>query len=131
METPWMDIAKEEIGVHEIESGDSSRIVEYHSVTSLHAMDDDTPWCAAFVCWVLHEAGYDHTHSAWAKNYLKYGDKCDPKYGAIMIFSRGHESGHVGFYVGEDYGTYHILGGNQKNSVCIANMPKTKFLGAR
>lgn len=51
-----------------------------------------------------------------------------------MVFWRGKKSGwsgHVGFYVSEDSGTYHILGGNQSNAVTITKVRKGRFLGAR
>lgn len=131
METPWMDIAKKEIGIHELRGGENWRILEFHASTTLHAKEDEVPWCSAFVTWCLQQAGYESTKSAWARSYCDYGNKTEPKYGAIMVFSRGSESGHVAFYLGEDDECYEVLGGNQHDSVCVAKYPKSKLLTAR
>jgi len=39
--------------------------------------------------------------------------------------------GHVGFYAGEDERAYHVLGGNQSDSVSITRIPKDRLLEAR
>jgi len=37
----------------------------------------------------------------------------------------------VGFYAGEDASAFHVLGGNQSDSVSIARVARTRLLGAR
>ena len=131
--TPWMDIASAETGVKEISgSKDTPRIVEYHRATSLKATDDETPWCAAFVSWVLMKAGYASKYSARARSYLDYGTPAlKPQFGDIVIFSRG-SAGHVAFYVGHDAnGNIQCLGGNQGNKVCVSTYDKERILGFR
>ncbi len=131
--TPWVDIALNEVGVKEyLGSKNNPRVLEYHKSTSLQAAADEVPWCSAFVTWCLEKAEYKSTKSAWARSYLDYGMKfSEPRYGAILIFSRGHESGHVAFYVGEEEGQYLCLGGNQGDQVCIKKYPKSALLGIR
>jgi len=129
--TPWVTIARKEVGIKEIPGDkDSQRIVEYHSVTKLKAIDDETPWCASFVSWCLEKSGYKSTKSAWAKDYLTYGTKLDrPTYGCIVVFTRGSIGGHVAFYM-KDNGDYvTVLGGNQGDEVCVADYPKAKVIG--
>lgn len=119
--TSYMKIAMSELGQKEYEGAASNpRIVEYHSVTTLKATDDETPWCAAFVNWVLHEAGEPTTDSAAALSFIKWGTRVtEPAYGDLVIFDHGHGRGHVGFYVGSKEGKVGVLGGNQSNSVNV------------
>lgn len=129
---PWLRIAETELNQSEIVgSKHNPRIVEYHSATTLKAKDDETAWCASFVCWVLEKAGYKSTDSAWARDYLNYGQKCDPQYGCVVVFSRGSSSGHVGFYVKSEGDYIHVLGGNQSNQVNVSKYPKSRVLGYR
>ncbi len=54
--------------------------------------------------------------------------------GDILVFWREKKTGwkgHVGMYVGEDKTHYHVLGGNQSDSVSIARIEKGRLLGAR
>lgn len=132
----WYDIAVAEIGVKEIRgSSDTPRIVEYHSATTLKAKDDETPWCAAFVSWVLLKAGYKTLKTAWARDYATYGIKLDqPKKGCIIVFERNGKGGdsHVTFYTGKDDGRKHLcVGGNQGDKVCIDGYSKSDVIAYR
>lgn len=50
--------------------------------------DDETPWCATFVSGVLEEVGVRSMRSAWARSYLKFGEKLSgPAVGAIVVAS--------------------------------------------
>lgn len=132
-DTPWMDIAKKEIGMKEVPgSGNNPRVVEYHSATTLKATEDSVPWCSAFVSWCLEQAEIKSTKNAWARSYLQWGKKLDkPRYGCVVVFSRGDNSGHVGFFQAETEDTIMVLGGNQSDSVCIKEYPKSRLLGYR
>lgn len=131
--TPWMDIARSQIGTKEISgSNDNPKIVEYHQAATLKAKDDETAWCSSFACWVLEKAGYDHTHNAWARSFLDYGIKLDaPKYGCIVVYRRGADSGHVHFFDHEKDGVIYGIGGNQDNMVNIKGYGKGDVLGYR
>ena len=50
--------------------------------------------------------------------------------GAILVFTRSG-GGHVGFYVSEDAATYHVLGGNQSDSVSITKIAKDRCTAIR
>ena len=117
----YMTIALAEVGQEEVAGAASNpRIVEYHQSTKLKATDDDVPWCAAFVNWVLMKAGLPVTKSAAALSFLDWGIKVKtPKYGDLVVFDYGHGRGHVGFYVGEREGKISVLGGNQDDSVNV------------
>lgn len=118
-----MQIAMGELGQHELkgEGNDNQRIIEYFKATTYHATDDEVPWCAAFVNWVLKQAGIARTKSAAALSFLDWGIRVTkPQYGDIGIIDRGHGRGHVFFYVGAA-GSDRVkgLGGNQSDSVSV------------
>ena len=95
------------------------------------------PWCGDFVetCIAVSLPDVGIPNNPYlARNWLKFGNTVDPCFGAVMVFWRGSRSGtsgHVGFYYSEDADTYHVLGGNQSNSVNVSKMKKDRFLGAR
>ncbi len=126
----WFEIAKREMaaGVKEIPGPqDNPRIVEYHQSTTLHATDDETPWCSAFVNWCIEQAGLKGTQSASSRSWLAWGQEINqPRLGCIVICR-----GHVGFYYQEEKGRILLLGGNQSNQVKISPYSKNKILGYR
>lgn len=132
-ETPWLDIAKLEIGQHEVSGSQSNkRIIEYGSATTGKPSNDEIAWCSSFVTWILEQSGFKSTKSTWARSYLKYGISLnEPKIGCIVVFDRGNGYGHVGFCAGFTSTDLKILGGNQSNSVCFKWYSKDKVLGYR
>ncbi|WP_224984859.1 TIGR02594 family protein [Geomonas agri] len=70
--TPWMGIARKEIGQKEVAGHrDNPRILSYHATTTLKATDDETPWCSSFVNWCLKQAGVKGTDSAAATSWVE------------------------------------------------------------
>lgn len=136
MKTPaWLKIALREKRVCE-ETGEkhNPRILEYQAVTTLHAMTDEVPWCAAFVCWALEKAGVPSTKSSAARSFLKFGVSIeDPVPGCIVVISRGanQDQGHVGFFLSEDDEHVFIYGGNQSDMVCVDAFSKDRVLDYR
>lgn len=94
---------------------------------------DETAWCGVFVAHCVRSAGFDLPEIAVrAKSWLGWGSIEDiPMLGDVLVFNRPGGGGHVGFYIGEDEGSYHILGGNQGNAVSIARIAKYRCLGIR
>lgn len=132
----WMEIAMDEVGVHETAGPDfTPRIIEYHSTTGLGAASDEVPWCSAFVNWVMEQAGIGGTGSAAARSWLHWGVSMDaPVFGCIVVLARGSNpaQGHVGFFCDEDgFGGIRLLGGNQNDEVKVARYDKSKVLGYR
>lgn len=126
----WMDIAVAELGIHEdsVQGQQNSRIVEYHQTTSLKATDDETPWCASFVNWVIRQSGRRGTNSAAAKSWLDWGAAVAvPTMGVVAVIKKktpgqtqatGSSSGfHVGFFISISTTQIRILGGNQGDQV--------------
>ena len=128
---PWIDWALREVGQREIVGPThNSRVLYYHSFCRLHAQDDETPWCAAFVCAALENSGVRSTRSARAADYATWGLPCELKDGAIVVFSK-HDpdakgSGHVGFYWRGK-----CLGGNQRNRVGLDDRDWSKVVAVR
>ena len=97
-----------------------------------------TPWCAAFMNFVLSINGIPNPGSLLAKSYLNFGiEVFEPKVGDILVFDRGTEDwqGHVGWFMGTEIingeKIYHVLGGNQSNSVSIKTYSANKLISIR
>ena len=134
----WMYVAFGEGGQKEVEGPQHNpRIVEYHSKTSLQASEDEVPWCAAFVNWVLFEAGFQGTGLANARSYLDWGIPLEePNFGCIVILKRTSNPafGHVGFYLaqcGTDGSKFVLWGGNQSNRVGADIFKNSDVIGYR
>ncbi len=120
VEPAWVSVARGEMGVKEIVGPQHNpRVLEYHTSTASFS-DDETPWCASFVNWVLAQSGQSGTGSAMALSFSRYGTQLDaPAYGSIAVISWGGGKGHVGFVVGKQGNKILLLGGNQSNEVNI------------
>ena len=93
---------------------------------------DSVPWCGLFIAHCAKEAGFPHSGNVLsARHWLTWGIKQDrAALGDVLVFSR-KGGGHVGLYVGEDADCYHVLGGNQGDSVSIVRILKSRLLGVR
>ena len=94
--------------------------------------NDEIPWCGLFIAYCCHAADLDVVkHPLWALNWNKYGNVAQvPMLGDVLTFTRNGGC-HVGIYVGEDNTHYHVLGGNQNNSVSISRIEKSRLSQAR
>lgn len=133
--TPWLDIAMGELGVSEFPGEQHNpRILEYHQSTSLRATDDETPWCASFVNWVLQKAGIVGTNNAQAKSFMTWGLKLATlRKGAIVVFKRGDKEwqGHVGIVEQWEGKHVWIVSGNHADGVQLAAYPIADILDIR
>lgn len=137
--TPWFIEAQRLIGVKEDVSAKSNPLlIGWGRELGCHYMDDETAWCGLFVGHCIASqmpAEPLPANPLGARQWQKFGRRCDPQPGAVMVFwrvSARDGRGHVGFYVAEDAaGFYHILGGNQSDAVNIRRVPKARFLEAR
>jgi uncharacterized protein (TIGR02594 family) len=149
----------EQFGVREIVGkGNSATIMDWRDKLNGAApagkpivsgySSDEIAWCGlfvAFICWLRTGVIGEVVRSPlWARNWANYGvgvavrkngklvslNGLVPSLGDILVFERG-DGGHVGFYIGEDDTTYHILGGNQSNMVCIVRIEKKRLLNVR
>jgi uncharacterized protein (TIGR02594 family) len=94
---------------------------------------DSIPWCGLFMAVVAKRGGKPIVEGPlWARNWGKFGKPADKaQLGDVLVFRRAQASGHVGLYVGEDYGAYHVLGGNQSDGVTITRIAKDRCIAVR
>lgn len=136
---PWLVEARSFIGTKEYKgSADNPTIMQWATNLDQWYPGDDIPWCGLFVAHCMDVGAPDGPQDfnrLGARNWLEYGKEVPASLGAIAVFWRTHPTrswnGHVGFLVGEDRGTYHILGGNQSDSVNITRISKDRLLGFR
>lgn len=133
----WLKTAAKYLGEKEIKGSQHNPfIIEWWKAIKSKIIDDETSWCAAFVGGILEETGIMSTRSESARSYNKWGLELDrPAYGSIVVFWRGKPSswkGHVGFVVGRDqHNNLMVLGGNQKDQVCISSFSALRVLSYR
>ncbi len=89
--------------------------------------DDSIPWCGLWMAVIAKRAGYDPvSQPLWAANWARWGNPAErAMLGDVLVFRR-NGGGHVGIYVAEDTTAYHVLGGNQSDSVNITRILKSR-----
>lgn len=139
-ELPWVQEAKRVMGRHE--SRDNSFLKKWLKSDGKTLGDPaQLPWCGDFVETCIRLAlpaepfkGRVAANPYLARNWLEFGQPCEPALGSVGVFWRGKKegvSGHVGFLMGEDDASFYVLGGNQSNSVSVTRLDRGRFLGAR
>lgn len=107
----------------------------FNKASHQYILDDEVPWCAAFMNAVLYDLKMPMTKKLNARSFLDLGVEVEkPEPGDIVILWRGQRDsiyGHVGIFIREDEGMLYILGGNQDSSVSIKPFPKSRLLGYR
>jgi uncharacterized protein (TIGR02594 family) len=102
--------------------------------------DDDMSWCAVFIGHLCKVAGKplpdtkgDKYNLMRAFSYTWWGSevtKKDAMLGDVIVKKR--KGGfHVCLYVGESTNTFHVIGGNQSNSVTFAEIKKSEVIAVR
>lgn len=131
-DAPWMDEGLRKMGLHE--RRDHRRLWDWLRSDSVSVGDPaKIPWCGDFVETCIALTLPDEvlpTNPYLAANWAKWGQECSPQYGAVMSFWRGSPTswkGHVAFYVAEDDEAYHVLGGNQQNSINVTRIAKKRL----
>lgn len=131
--TPWMTLAKQYMGQHEILGAkDNQFILDCFKYTGYKAHHDEVPWCAAFVCRMLEETHNKSTKSAAAASYENFGLASELKPGCIIVFKWPGGGHHVTF-------CHHIvdsthvacIGGNQSDMVKISVFPRHSIVATR
>lgn len=108
--------------------------------------DDETPWCSAFVNWVMWLVDGPRSKSLAARSWLAVGypiplTEATPARD-VVILKRGANApgptvvdapGHVGFFAGLAHAPdrVRVLGGNQGDKVCYEEFPIDRVLGVR
>lgn len=98
---------------------------------------DSISWCALFISFLCVIAGKPMEFTqyavlraasfvAWGKN-VPAGKEA---LGDILVFSRPGGA-HVGIYIAESPTTFHVLGGNQNDSVSFTEIRKDRLIACR
>lgn len=95
-------------------------------------VSDEVPWCGLFLAICATRAGFEIPGVplralSWA-GFGKEIKKESAMLGDVLTFTR-KGGGHVGLYVGEDAKAFHVLGGNQGDSVSITRIAKERLYG--
>ena len=115
------------------------RILDYFRIMKLsgNKLNDETAWCSAFLNAMCIIANYERTGNLTARSWLQVGIEPSPgrhRIGNICILWREDPDswkGHAGIYIREDEKYVWLLGGNQRNKVCILKYRKSRVLGYR
>jgi uncharacterized protein (TIGR02594 family) len=125
----YMQIAIKEIGISERDR--RCRVYGYCRIIGVRG--EIVPWCSAFLCWCMHEAGIEHTHSGLARSWLNWGKVITKPFpGCIVIYRRGVGwQGHVNIFLDRHAGLVRGVGGNQRRRVGVNAYPAITVLGYR
>ncbi|AKG09351.1 hypothetical protein AAX05_03245 [Moraxella bovoculi] len=146
-ELNWIKTARTYIGQTEIKGARHNPLIiemwktGFNATNQAHRLkekvwqNDETPWCGAFVAFVMAKAGLSHhipKSFPLARSWATAGSKLNnPAYGCIVVFSRG-AGGHAGFVLGRDKaGNLMVLGGNQADAVNIKPFAVSRVLSYR
>lgn len=138
----WLARARDHVGLREIAGPmHEAKILQFFRDAHCSWVDDDeTAWCAAFVCAMLERSLITSPRSLRARSFSEWGIDVKERgvggipLGAIVVYDRppNPEQGHVGFAVGVNRDNYILtLGGNQSNSVSIAPLKAERLIAAR
>lgn len=133
---PWITSIKSVFGLHEVR--DKARLALWLRSDGKTLGDPAAlPWCGDAVETAIKTAlpqepfvGALATNPYWARNWATFG-RAAMGYGSVGVFERPGGGGHVGFLVGHDSAAYHVLGGNQGDSVNVTRIDKGRLLAAR
>jgi uncharacterized protein (TIGR02594 family) len=135
MTAPWIDIAKTYLGTKEVPVGSPKDILvswahELGGWIDEYYTKDTIPWCGLFVTYVMHRAGYKvYQKGLSAKEWLHWGEECDPKPGAIMVWNRTGGN-HVNFCYENIPDGWGCIGGNQHDEVNVSVYTPDRFIGS-
>jgi uncharacterized protein (TIGR02594 family) len=131
--SPWLTWLRNNIGQEEIAgSRHNSWIVKLFKYTSYRTNEDETPWCAACMNAALEETGFKGTGSAAAKSFIRIGNLCELKVGALVVISRAPGRFHI-TCCDDIIDSRHFsgIGGNQSNSLRISVYDRSKIVAVR
>lgn len=134
----WFEEALRLVGTREDPGpGSNERIIHWAKDCNIDYKSDDIPWCGLFVAHCIASTLPEEplpNAPLGARSWRRFGARSEPVQGAVLVFWRGKKNGpfgHVGFYRGEDREAYHVLGGNQSDSVSTCRVSKGRLLEAR
>lgn len=136
-EPPMLVAAVSYLGLQEVPGPNHNKVILDMAAAlgrkaGIAIKDDETPWCGTFMGAVCQSVGGTPPDiCVRARAWLEWGEAVGQPYrGDVLIFSRTGGA-HVCQYLAEDKTHYHVIGGNQLNSVSVTRIPKARLLGAR
>ena len=134
---PWISALQTVFGLHE--TRDKASLAAWLRLDGKTLGDPSAlPWCGDAVETAIKLSlprepfpGAVGENPYFARNWAQFGRKVNPSYGAIGVFERGPNAGHVGFLVGQGVTSFFVFGGNQGDSVSVVAIAKTRLLAAR
>lgn len=134
---PWIAEIKTVFGLHEVR--DKARLSAWLKSDGRTLGDPSAlPWCGDAAETAIARSLPDEPiarplsqNPYWAKNWAKFGMPCQPAFGAIAVFERPGGGGHVGFLVGQDRTSVHVLGGNQGDTVSVVRIARSRMIATR
>lgn len=134
----WLTVARQDLGLREVAGPASNpEIMRYWASCDYDPPDgDETAWCSAAANHWLQKAGVPGTRLPNARSWERWGAELKkPKLGCVVVFWRGSPTawtGHVALYIGPGKPGYiKVLGGNQGNSVSVAEYPEAQVVAYR
>jgi len=138
------DLAQRFVGIKEVAgSASNPAILAMLKLDGAWPADDAVPWCSAFTNYIAWLLRLPRSKSLRARSWLLIGTPVALEFATpgfdVVIFNRGgpHDPtvieapGHVAFYGGRQAAKVIVLGGNQGDSVSLAQFPQGDVLGVR
>ena len=145
IETSAYDIADRFKGLKEVKGTvDNPQIMAMLKLDNRWPENDETPWCSAFVNYVVWLLGLPRSKDLRARSWLSVGkpvDLADAEIGFdVVVLTRAGDlsgpdvikaPGHVGFFAGKNSKEVFMLGGNQSDGVNVAPFDIKRILAIR
>lgn len=98
---------------------------------------DSISWCALFISYICIISGKPMPYSSYeilrAASFVNWGNqviKGGEAFGDILVFKRPGGN-HIGLHIAESATTFHVLGGNQSDSVSFTEIKKDRLIACR
>ncbi|MBY0469279.1 MAG: TIGR02594 family protein [Burkholderiaceae bacterium] len=133
-EPAWLALARADIGQKETLGPNDSPWIRRMLAALGASWLLGQPWCGGAVAEWMRKARIEQLPKYWyrAKAWLDWGiPLAQPIVGCVVVFER-EGGGHVGLVAGVDQaGRLMVLGGNQRNQVCVAPFDRARAIGYR
>jgi uncharacterized protein (TIGR02594 family) len=137
LQTPWINEVGRYMGLHELR--DKKKLAAWLRFGGSVGDPSKLPWCADLVETAIKLTLPDEPFPGkvglnpyYSLNWLEFGIKTAPCYGAIAIFVRPG-GGHIGFIIGFDpkRNRYRLRNGNVQDKVCDSWLDAGRCMGIR
>lgn len=137
LQTPWINEVGRYMGLHELR--DKKKLSDWLRFGGSVGDPSKLPWCADLVETAIKLTLPDEPFPGkvginpyYSLNWLEFGIKTEPCYGAIAIFVRPG-GGHIGFIIGFDpkRNRYRLRNGNVSDKVCDSWLDAGRCRGIR